>query len=155
MEPTLSSETSAFILQTPGKFPKEHRIHSKHGESLKTTKFCTLSLSSEHEGNSPSGCTIRVQPRRENFRFLIPGCYALSTFPLLCRVLVARFEVKFRACSQIVFFFFFYESLFSTMCLIYTLFGPVLSDQYIDGTSDSNCDHPVFTTARRHKNYHN
>ena len=26
MEPTLSSETSAFILQTPGKFPKEHRL---------------------------------------------------------------------------------------------------------------------------------
>ena len=37
MEPTLSSETSAFILQTPGKFPKKHRLHSKHGESLKTT----------------------------------------------------------------------------------------------------------------------
>ena len=37
MEPTLSSETSAFKLQTPGKFPKEHRLHSKHGESLKTT----------------------------------------------------------------------------------------------------------------------
>ena len=36
-EPTLSSETSAFILQTPGKFPKDHRLHSKHGESLKTT----------------------------------------------------------------------------------------------------------------------
>jgi len=33
----LSSETSAFILQTPGKFPKEHRLHYKHGESLKTT----------------------------------------------------------------------------------------------------------------------
>ena len=37
MEPTLSSETSAFILRTPGKFPKEHRLHSEHGESLKTT----------------------------------------------------------------------------------------------------------------------
>ena len=37
MEPTLSSETSAFKLQTPGKFPKEHRLHSKHGESLETT----------------------------------------------------------------------------------------------------------------------
>ena len=34
MEPTLSSETSAFILQTPGKFPKEHRLHSKNGEIL-------------------------------------------------------------------------------------------------------------------------
>jgi hypothetical protein len=37
VEPTLISETSAFKLQTPGKFPKEHRLHSKHGESLKTT----------------------------------------------------------------------------------------------------------------------
>ena len=37
MEPTLSSETSAFILRTLGKFPKEHRLHSEHGESLKTT----------------------------------------------------------------------------------------------------------------------
>ena len=37
MELTLSSETSAFILRTPGKFPKEHRLHSEHGESLKTT----------------------------------------------------------------------------------------------------------------------
>ena len=27
MEPTLSSETLAFKLQTPGKFPKEHRLH--------------------------------------------------------------------------------------------------------------------------------
>jgi hypothetical protein len=46
MEPTLSSETSDFNLQTPGKFPKEHRLHSKHGESLKTTKgkfVCILS----------------------------------------------------------------------------------------------------------------
>ena len=27
----------SFILRTPGKFPKEHRLHSEHGESLKTT----------------------------------------------------------------------------------------------------------------------
>jgi hypothetical protein len=38
MEPTLSSEASAFIIRTPGKFPKEHRLHSEHGESLKTTR---------------------------------------------------------------------------------------------------------------------
>ena len=43
MEPTLSSETSAFILRTPGKFPKEHRLHSEHGESLKTTKMVHVS----------------------------------------------------------------------------------------------------------------
>jgi len=35
----LSSETSAFKLRTPGKFPKEHRLHSKHGESLKTIMY--------------------------------------------------------------------------------------------------------------------
>jgi len=37
MEPTLSPETSAFKLQTPGKFPEEYKLHSEHGESLKTT----------------------------------------------------------------------------------------------------------------------
>ena len=26
-------------VQMPGKFPKEHRLHSKHGESLKTTSM--------------------------------------------------------------------------------------------------------------------
>jgi len=39
MEPTQSSETSAYILRTPGKFPKEYLLHSEHGESLKTTIF--------------------------------------------------------------------------------------------------------------------
>jgi len=38
MGPTLSPETSAFKLQKPGKFPEEHKLHSKHGESLKTAK---------------------------------------------------------------------------------------------------------------------
>ena len=31
MKPTLSSETSAFILRTPGKFPKEHRLQVQLG----------------------------------------------------------------------------------------------------------------------------
>jgi len=30
-------ETSAFKLQTPWKFPEEYKLHSEHGESLKTT----------------------------------------------------------------------------------------------------------------------
>ena len=30
------SETSAYIIQTPGKYPKENVIHSEHGESLKS-----------------------------------------------------------------------------------------------------------------------
>jgi len=33
----LIPETSAFKLQTPGKFPEEYKLHSEHGESLKTT----------------------------------------------------------------------------------------------------------------------
>ena len=37
MEPTLSSETSAFILRTPGKFPKEHRLESKPLIALQPT----------------------------------------------------------------------------------------------------------------------
>ena len=41
MGPTLSPETSAFKLQTPGKFPEEYKLHSEHGESLKTTIKCT------------------------------------------------------------------------------------------------------------------
>ena len=39
MEPTQSSETSAYILRTPGKFPKEYLLYSEHGESLKTTNY--------------------------------------------------------------------------------------------------------------------
>jgi hypothetical protein len=38
MGPTMSPETSAFKPQTPGKFPEEYKLHSEHGESLKTTK---------------------------------------------------------------------------------------------------------------------
>ena len=37
MGPTLSPETSAFKPQTQGKFPEEYKLHSEHGESLKTT----------------------------------------------------------------------------------------------------------------------
>ena len=35
MEPTLSSETSAFKLQTPGKFPKVHRPYPSFLDLLK------------------------------------------------------------------------------------------------------------------------
>ena len=46
MGPTLSPETSAFKLQTPGKFLEEYKLHSEHGESLKTT---TTQLTFEKE----------------------------------------------------------------------------------------------------------
>jgi hypothetical protein len=37
MEPTECSETSAFNIQTPGKYPEENLPYLQHGESLKTT----------------------------------------------------------------------------------------------------------------------
>jgi len=40
----LSPETSAFKLQTPGKFPEEYKLHSEHGESLKTATSTGLLL---------------------------------------------------------------------------------------------------------------
>ena len=36
MEPIASSETSAIRTQTPGNYPKRNKLHSEHGESLKT-----------------------------------------------------------------------------------------------------------------------
>jgi hypothetical protein len=36
MEPTECSETSAFNIQTPGKYPEENIPYLQHGESLKT-----------------------------------------------------------------------------------------------------------------------
>ena len=44
-KPTFRNSMSAFILRTPGKFLKEHGLHSEHGESLKTTKICRDQLS--------------------------------------------------------------------------------------------------------------
>ena len=52
MGQTLSPETSAFKLQTPGKFPEEYKLYSEHGESLKTTKtyyFPTVHISVSHD----------------------------------------------------------------------------------------------------------
>jgi hypothetical protein len=37
MEPTECSETSAFNIHTPGKYPEEGTSCLQHGESLKTT----------------------------------------------------------------------------------------------------------------------
>jgi hypothetical protein len=37
MEPIEGSETSAYIYQTPGNYPKENIIYSEHGESLKSS----------------------------------------------------------------------------------------------------------------------
>jgi hypothetical protein len=36
MEPIEGSETSAYIYQTPGNYPKENLLYPEHGESLKS-----------------------------------------------------------------------------------------------------------------------
>jgi hypothetical protein len=38
MEPIESSEMSAYNTVTPGTYPKEKKMQSKHGESLQSTK---------------------------------------------------------------------------------------------------------------------
>ena len=43
MEPIESSETSAYInTLTPGTYPKEKKLQSKHGESLKSRISCRI-----------------------------------------------------------------------------------------------------------------
>ena len=49
MGPTLSPETSAFKLQTPGKFPEDYKLHSEHGESLKTSEGHCLDSNSVYQ----------------------------------------------------------------------------------------------------------
>jgi len=44
MEPTEGSETSAFENWTPGRYPKEANLHSRHGESLRTKKKNSLRM---------------------------------------------------------------------------------------------------------------
>jgi hypothetical protein len=39
MEQIECSETSAYIIETPGNYPKENIIYSEHGESLKSRTF--------------------------------------------------------------------------------------------------------------------
>jgi len=76
MEPTLSSETSAFKLQTPGKFPKEHRlqsfvgptnisgtIHSLVRQCLTIVQYITPNYSSNIHDSVPS-MKYRLFPRR-------------------------------------------------------------------------------------------
>jgi hypothetical protein len=42
MEPIEGSETSAYIYQTPGNYPKENLLYSEHGESLKPRPIRSL-----------------------------------------------------------------------------------------------------------------
>ena len=68
----MSPETSAFKPQTPGKFPEEYKLHSEHGESLKTTKrhlYCE-----ETTRNVRLLETIRIKKTR----FLVSLIFLLS-----------------------------------------------------------------------------
>jgi hypothetical protein len=56
MELKEGSETSAFKIQTPGKYPKEYLPHLQHGESLKTKKPHDDSL-------RPENCSISKTKR--------------------------------------------------------------------------------------------
>ena len=54
MEPIKSSETSAYInTLTPGTYPKEKKVQSKHGESLKSRIF-TIFIELEIEALRPT-----------------------------------------------------------------------------------------------------
>jgi hypothetical protein len=43
MEPIEGSETSAYIYQTPGNYPKENLLYSEQGESLKSRMLINIS----------------------------------------------------------------------------------------------------------------
>ena len=78
MELTEGSETSAYIKQTPGNYPKGNLLYSVHGESLKSRKLeqflCERNLyitkyqsgrTFHYECSSASGCLdspLRVHP---------------------------------------------------------------------------------------------
>ena len=47
MELTEGSETSAYINQTPGNYPKGNLLYSVHGESLKSRIFTVATKSNE------------------------------------------------------------------------------------------------------------
>jgi len=49
MEPIEGSETSAFINQTPGNYPKGNLLYSVHGKSLKSRKGLVLLICGEFE----------------------------------------------------------------------------------------------------------
>ena len=96
------SGTSAFIMQTSGKFPKEHRLHSKHGESLKTTIrhfygeettriLCSLRIRIRFfHGRRRGGC-----PSRKNSADLPALMVKLRTLHLFCTSILASVSYQF------------------------------------------------------------
>ena len=61
MEPTVSSETWAIRIQTPGNYPKRNNLHLEHGESLRTI------LTLVHIGPPSPRFTWRFNPPLSDF----------------------------------------------------------------------------------------
>jgi hypothetical protein len=69
MEPTQSSETLAYQIQTPGKFPEDHIRQLQHGESLKDTYGLFNKTFTVVVGNEGSGVILTSGKRcYPNFR---------------------------------------------------------------------------------------
>ena len=54
MEQTECSETSAYIIQTPGNYPKENIIYSEHGESMKSRMKYKISTNNRQQKETNS-----------------------------------------------------------------------------------------------------
>jgi hypothetical protein len=66
MEPTQSSEMSAFNTQMPGKYPEDNSSLLQHGESLKSRTYCLIIIYTTMHCSLESYCAIWV--RHSNFR---------------------------------------------------------------------------------------
>jgi hypothetical protein len=69
MEPTESSEMSAFSTWTPGRDPKENAVQMKHGESLKSR---SVQLSPLTKNMHSSNVILKL------YHFLLCGCLKWS-----------------------------------------------------------------------------
>ena len=70
MEPIESSKTSVYNnTLTPGTYPKEKKLQSKHGESLKSTNFSLL-LSSCISTNNCVSCNFIYSLKHKQLRIL-------------------------------------------------------------------------------------
>jgi hypothetical protein len=83
MEPIYGSETSAYIYQTPGNYPKENLLYSEHGESLKSRKFHKNYIYNIHSNEEGTILSISF--------FLITLCNFISNFYIPCFILCVIF----------------------------------------------------------------
>ena len=90
MEPIESSETSAYInTLTPGTYPKEKKLQSKHGESLKSRKVHALCMLDKSGKN-----TVALK------QYLIIIAFPLPA--MVMRTLFNTLYVSFRYCPAFI-----------------------------------------------------